>query len=242
MAKDFLLEGAITDFRARNNLSPFQPVRIKSLLQQLDVLTIFKKMSQNFSGMALKAGNMKFILVNSTHSIGRQHFTMLHEIYHLEIQKDFKSIICSDEQSRKEAEEERKADNFAAEILMPKEGLFKRIPDFERNFDKISIETLFRLEQYFSCSRSALLNRLNSIGLLSKEKQELYKINILEDCKLLGFDDTLYKDGNHNLIIGDYGIKAKKLYDTDKISYSHFVNLMLDIGVDIEEPAEPMNE
>jgi hypothetical protein len=40
----------------------------------------------------------------------------------------------------------------------------------------------------------------------------------------------LYKDGNHKLVIGDFGTYARKLYDEEKISEGHYMELLNIIG------------
>ncbi len=40
----------------------------------------------------------------------------------------------------------------------------------------------------------------------------------------------LYESGNNNEVIGDYGSLANQLYSNDKISESHYIELMHAIG------------
>ena len=49
-----ILEKKANDFRNRNGLGSNDSIRLKSLLNKLDVLTVFKPLSAAFSGMALK--------------------------------------------------------------------------------------------------------------------------------------------------------------------------------------------
>jgi hypothetical protein len=79
----------------------------------------------------------------------------------------------------------------------------------------------------------ALLNRLAGLDLIEYGKYEQFTINVTASALMLGYDDTLYKPGNENLVIGDYGTKAKKLFNKGAISESHFIDLMNDIGIDI---------
>ena len=52
---DLLLEKQAVAFRSDNGLNNADPIRLKSLLQKLNVITVFVPLSENFSGMALKA-------------------------------------------------------------------------------------------------------------------------------------------------------------------------------------------
>ena len=129
-------------------------------------------MDASFSGMSLKIDDEKFMLLNSIHPIGRQHFTICHELYHLFIQKNFEHIICDDNADPKEKAEETNADIFAANLILPRDGLLKLIPDEELKKDRVSIKTILEIEQYYSCSHRAMIRRLVGLELLSEKKSE----------------------------------------------------------------------
>lgn len=75
-------------FRQKIGLSDAEAVNLKSLLLKLGVLTIFRPLSEKFSGMSLKSpGGERFMLINCNQPRCRQHFTIAHELYHLFIEK-----------------------------------------------------------------------------------------------------------------------------------------------------------
>jgi Zn-dependent peptidase ImmA (M78 family) len=123
---------------------------------------------------------------------------------------------------------------------MPEEGLLELIPDKElTKRDTITLPTILKIEQYYGCSRTALLYRLDSLDLIDIDRYEGFKSDIAKEARRYGFSTSLYKPGNHGLVIGNYGIIAKELFDNEKISESHYVSLMQDIGVDVDnETAE----
>lgn len=221
------------EFRQDNGLNSSEPVLLKSVLLSNNVLTLFKPLSPSFSGMAIKSGENRFILINSNHSLGKQHFTIAHELYHLFKQPDFRFKSCQTGRFDKSDINEYHADLFAAELLMPEDGLYKHIPDAELAKDKIQLSTIVKLEQYFNSSRSALLYRLKHLKLISSEKHEEFRYDVKRGAVNLGFDIKLYEKGNDGLIIGQYGQLAKELYDKESISESYFMSLMMDIGKDI---------
>src|SRR5689334_3826364 len=98
MNNDLILEKAALQFRSDCGINNKDAIRLKSLLQKLNVITIFKPLTDDFSGMALKTKVkdefIRFALINSKQSLGKQHFTICHELYHLFIQKDFNSRVC----------------------------------------------------------------------------------------------------------------------------------------------------
>jgi Zn-dependent peptidase ImmA (M78 family) len=90
-----VLQKKANSFRDRNGLTSNEAIRLKSLLIKLNIITLFRPLSATFSGMSLKVNNtINFILVNSKHSLGRQHFTIAHELYHLFIQENFYPHQC----------------------------------------------------------------------------------------------------------------------------------------------------
>lgn len=237
MLKERYIEFRANRFREEHGLTATESVDIYKLLARLNVLTVFKAMKANISGMAVKTNFGKFIMVNSNNIIARQHFTVGHELYHLFIQEQFDNRICEVGLFNKKDKEEYNADWFASYLLMPEDGIFELLPKEELGLNKISLNTVIKMEQYFSVSRSALLNRLMFIDLIDKNKVVEYKdnVSIKRSALMMGFTEELYEKGNANKVIGDYGEKAKKLYDKESISESDFYGLMYDIGIDLDK-------
>lgn len=225
-------------FRERNGISSSEAIRLKSLLLKLNVLTLFRPLTESFSGMSLKINeDARFILVNSNHSLGRQHFTIAHELYHLFIQEKFEIHQCKTGLFDVKNKEEYNADYFASCLLMPETGIHELIPDEELNKKKISLQTVIKLEQYFSVSHSSMLVRLKMLGLIdAKIYDHLKTLKATETAQKFGYDTSLYRQGNHNVIIGNYGEKAKMLFDIEKISEGHYIELMQQIGIDVTNP------
>jgi len=221
-------------FRDTNGFGIAEPIRLKSLLLKLKVVTLFQPLSDHFSGMSIKAPEFSFMLINSNHSVGRQHFTILHELYHLVVQIDFATMVCSTGKFDRKDKIEYHADAFAAYVLMPEQGILERMPNHELRKNKISLGTILEIEQYYSCSRSALLNRLREMGLIDVTLCEEFRRNVITYARGYGYDISLYQPGNDGLIIGDYGKKARELFEKEHISESHFISLMHDIGVDLD--------
>lgn len=240
---DLLLEKASSIFRSENGLNNADPIRLKSLLQKLNVITIFSPLSDNFSGMALKANSDKrFMLVNSNQSLGKQHFTICHELYHLFIQPDFTSQVCHAGLFNKKADKnEYNADVFASYLLLPTEGLLENIPNAEIDKKKISLKTILYIEHFYSCSRRALLVRLRNLKLITSEEFEVFTRNIRRGALENGYGDGLYRCGNEKTVIGDYGIIAKQLFDNQTVSESHYYSLLADLGIDVTKIDEGQN-
>jgi Zn-dependent peptidase ImmA (M78 family) len=238
MNKNVLEKEAFT-FRQQNGIGPNDPIRLKSLLNNLDLVTVYKPLSADFSGMALKIEKeeetSRFILINSKHSLGKQHFTICHELYHLFIQEEFTSMVCKTGIFNLKDKEEFNADYFAAILLLPESGIKSLIPNIELKRDSISLKTILKIEHYYSCSRAALLYRLHDLGIITKVYQENFNKNIKYGAIRHGYNTELYTDGNNNLVIGNYGEMAYQLFENEKISETYYYTLLKDLGLNEQD-------
>ncbi len=237
-----VLEKKADEFRRIHGIGSNDCIRLKSLLAKLNVLTVFKPISASFSGMAIKVGEgaeiKRFILVNSKKSLGHQHFTICHELYHLYVQEAFDSRVCSTGNFNRKDSEEYQADVFASFLMLPENGIKALIPDDELALDRISLKTILNIEHYYSCSRSALLYRLKNLKIITSDVYDRYKLNVRQSAVRYGYSLDLYREGNHNLVIGDYGSIARELFDRELISESHYFSLMLELGMNVDEIEE----
>lgn len=240
---ELLTEKAANQFRLDNGLAITEPIRLKSLLQKLNIITLFTPLSEKFSGMAIKAVAEKtterFMLINSNNSLGKQHFTICHELYHLYIQKDFTSQVCTTGLFNKKSDKnEYYADIFASYLLLPTDALWSHIPDEELHKKNISLRTILFIEQFFACSRRALLYRLKNLGLISTTSYDSYTVHIKRGALENGLPVDIYEPGNHHLVIGDYGSLARSLFEDERISQSHYYALLTDLGIDTSKLEE----
>ncbi len=69
--------------------------------------------------------------------------------------------------------------------------------------------------------------RLKCMGVISEMPlQELSAISARETARAYGYDTSLYESGNEGVVIGDFGEKAKRLFDEGRISEGHYVELL----------------
>lgn len=240
IVNETILEVRANKFRDKLGISNADPIDLYKVLDELNVITHFREMTPEFSGMALKTGEYKFILVNCSQIKARQHFTIGHELYHLFEQDDFSFMLCKAGRFDRKDREEYNADVFSSLLLMPKAGILAWIPEEElARGGRISLPTIVRLEQLFGVSRSALLVRLAKLGLIDYEEYAgKYRTGIRQSAIELGYSPRLYENGSDYKVIGDYAIICKRLFEEEKISESHYFNLMMDTGVNIDEKKE----
>ena len=214
-------------FRIKIGVSSTEPINVKSVLRKTNILTIYRPLSTKSYGLSLKSKNEdRFMLVNSNSTRGRQHFTIAHELFHLYYDENLTPHICGADADGT-SNVEKNADLFASALLMPKDGILQFVSVEEISSKDVKLATVIKLEQFFSVSRSSLLYRLKAIGLLTEGNlQSLLRILAKESAKQYGYDLSLYHIGNKNLVIGDFGEKARLLYDSEKISEGHYLELL----------------
>lgn len=225
-----LVENQVSRFRQHAGLSDTEAVNLKSLLLKLNVLTVYRPLSEKFSGMSLKSGEHRFMLVNSNQPECRQHFTIAHELYHLFVDPNPMPHNCSE--GGRKSDVEQCADAFALMFLMPSDGVRQMIPDDELMSGQVSLASVLRIEHYFSVSHAAALNRLFDLRLINRIERDRYlRYPVKKTAKEYGYDTALYEPANEALVIGSFGEKARKLYDEEKISEGHYLELLHKIGI-----------
>ena len=195
-------------------------------MRKLNILTIFRPLSENVWGLSLITPDKKhkFILVNSNISIGAQNYTVAHELFHLYFDENPKPHLCGQEHNEPT---ERSANIFASVFMLPKEGILKNISHEEIINKEVKIDTCLRLEQLYEVSHKTFILRLKELNIISSSCfEKLQNLSIKKEASLRGYDDSLYSRGNENLIIGDFGSKARQLYEMEKISEGHYLELL----------------
>ena len=211
-------------FRSMNGLSLIEPISVKTLLRKLQITAMYRPLSEHSYGISCKSVSGKmFMLINSNSTRGRQHFTIAHELYHLYYEESPEPHFCVGDLTGVEKD----ANLFASALLMPEVGILPMVSADELKVHKVELSTILRLEQYFSVSRNTLLVRLKDIELISEEQLEkMKKIPVKDSAREYGYDLSLYEPGNAGLVIGDFGEKARILFETGKISEGHYQELL----------------
>lgn len=126
------------------------------------------------------------ILVNLNSSYGRQRFSLAHEYAHFLFHRNRIGVISFKEDAR--SPDERIADYFASEFLMPKQEVIDIYGSTIKNKRDITPEDVIRLADYFGVSFTAMVYKLNNIRprlIDNKKKEEFVKetwVNKLRDA------------------------------------------------------------
>jgi Zn-dependent peptidase ImmA (M78 family) len=149
------------------------PVDVEAIVRSLGIHLVHEKLDDELSGMAFVAAHGKYIVVNSSHHINRQRFTIAHECGHHVLHEDYlkqgvhvdKGILKRDPLSSAGVDlKEVAANAFAAELLMPRSLVSVEIPrDFDVLADEDQVE-LKRIAARFQVSPAALNIRLISLA------------------------------------------------------------------------------
>ena len=211
-------------FRSDNGLSQHEPVNAKTLLRKLNITTMYRPLSDSSYGISCRSKSGKlFMLVNSNTTRGRQHFTIAHELYHLFYENNPTPHMCQGTATG----EEKNANMFASALLLPKEGLLSMVSSDEIIHHKVEFATILRMEQMFQVSRNHLLLRLKELKLISEEQvKKIQAIPVKNSAREYGYDMSLYESGNQGVVIGDFGEKARRLFEDGKISEGHYIELL----------------
>lgn len=208
------------------------PIDIFALSQTIDSLTfVFYPLGKNISGACFHGDVSSIIAINSDMSLGRQRFSMAHELYHLFFDKDKLSTICPSKISGGN-ENERKADYFASYLLAPPAALCEAVQKRKEHTGKpLSLGDIIRLEQHFGISHQAMLVRLKEEKEISAEEVDSMQSGIISVAARLGFDVSLYKpspDHKKIQVLGHYICQADNLLQADVISIGKYEELLLD--------------
>lgn len=224
-------EALATKMRDMLHVANSEPLNMKTVVRQLNILTLYRPLSDQLWGLSLKTpdGKGRFLLINSNSTRGRQHFTIAHELFHLYFDEAPAPHFCSQQNHCDPTE--RSANMFATALLMPREGLCREMPSEELISKNATIDTMLRLESIYGVSHSTMVVRMKELKLISQGcADSLQGLSILREASLRGYDDSLYRSGNEGLVIGDFGSIAKRLYDEEKITEGYYLNLLGMIG------------
>lgn len=171
-------------------------------------------MDDDISGASYKSSLESIIFINSTHSKGRQSFTMAHELYHLTLD-DNNFNICG---VNSDDEVEKIADQFASSLLMPQGALESYKND--NNIETWLLDEIIAGEQYFQISHQAFLWRLRKLNEISYEKYMNFKKDIKYNASIRGYNLSLYEPylNKKYFTLGNYIRLLEKAFDKDLIS------------------------
>lgn len=228
MKDDLQLQTEAVRLRRINGYGITEPIDVIGLLMAQECYTFIRlPMTDNISGMCIIDGDSKIIAVNSMMSLGRQRFTVAHELYHIEIENREEGIICK---KGTKTESEKEADRFASYFLLPCDALEWFIDKYK--VKQWTLEQIIRLSQLFRMSFQAIVYRLHEEGRIKELRyHELIKQNILDMVGDKGIDVSLYMKSPKEEIeklYGQYSKLLERAYKEERISESLYKQFSLE--------------
>ena len=212
------------------NINENEPIDIINIcLNKFKNITIvFFTANENMSGASNILNGEIIIFVNSNHTLGRQRFTIAHELYHI-LYGNNEFIDCS---LRSNSKIEEDADKFASKLLMSDSALFNY--ERENNISKWNLDEIIDCEQYFQISRKAILNRLLTMNRITEKEYVINSKKIKYNAKKRGYDVKLYNPylKDKNLLMGHYIKLAQEAYEDKKINKKEMENILKDAFYD----------
>ena len=206
-----------------DNVSPLNI--LQAALGNIDNLTIlWFSMAEELSGCCSKTNDDKIICINSKHSLGRQNFTLAHELYHLLFDDYKKSFVCN---VASKDENEKNANKFAEALLLPTVGLY----EFKRTneISEWSLNDIIDCEQYFQVSHIAMLCKLRREDEISYDELLRYRPGVKRAALDAGYDISLYEPAKEYYCLGKIIPLSKLAYDNKKISGGKYDEILLNV-------------
>lgn len=174
------------------------------------------------------------VMLNSSFTLGHERYTGAHELYHIICNQDIlkKEKLIED---NKYQEEEKRADVFAAEFLMPEDyvkELFYKLVDIEPN--KVEPRHVVRLNNELKVSYKSMLKRLVQLNLCSIDLYDELasygacenKVKLQEITMKEGYDISLITPSNKSYISKEYIEISRRNYEDKKISYTKITEIL----------------
>ncbi len=219
--------------RAKLGEDANSPIDIFALAQDIEHLTIvYYPMGGNLSGICLKgASGNNVIAINSSMTVGRQRFSLAHELYHLYFDKNMTAVCAQKIGVGQKTEKE--ADLFASYFLMPAAALQTKVEMLQaKNSDhNLLIQDVIRLEQYFQVSHQAAVTRLRQDQLLNADAADTMMtkgVRLL--AKSMGYSTELYKPlpaEKQYMTYGNYINQAEEVLKRGLVSDGKYEELLL---------------
>lgn len=200
----------------------------------------------SMQGFAAVHTGEPLIVTNSSERLGREIFTAGHELGHhvFDIRKDRPKLIYDNKTGIFDRLNliEYRADCFAANFLMPKEGIEAAVKELGKKSNEINYFDVIQIQTEFSVSYSAMVRRLKELGFIGPEKaSELYNyynnlgVNLTSLFNQIDIEPTLLERQNIVKVPVKYLEYLKSNYENGYIPFSVVEKVLAQINKTPEE-------
>ena len=142
------------------------PSNLFSLIEdQSGVGIALEPLQERIAGICVRVADLAIVLIDSSANVGRQRFTVAHELCHLLVGDG--EQVHVDERLTGQSLVEMRANAFAAHFLMPAKAVRRYLR--ERTVDE---EVMVELQYTFGVSLDALLWQLVNLDLISENRRD----------------------------------------------------------------------
>ncbi len=223
---DFTARQLAIDTRLRLGLQSTEYMDVDRAITSLNITCIKRPLESSMSGATLKTGRVKAIMVNTSKTLGHQHFTVAHELYHCLYDDDLESRACRVETFGRTSQNEKLAELFAVNLLMPDDAVFNQLRLRGKVGLPLTLADVVNLEQFFGVSRRAMCWRLEDLRSIRREQSDQWCRNVIRSARTLGKDTNLYMPTHENALISDYAEKAAEALEKGLITDSKYEELL----------------
>lgn len=147
------------------------PIDVLAILQSEGIGTFYEELDDDWSGFCVNNQQGSKVVINKKHHSNRQRFTAAHELGHLILHcgHDNEEHVFVDKtvaynrnkaSSSGEIKKEIEANQFAAELLMPKDFIINELEDT----DSLSSKDIANLATKYSVSERAMSIRVEHLA------------------------------------------------------------------------------
>jgi len=192
MKQNIQLNADAVRFREKVGYGNREPIDIESVVLKMKGYTIVKlELPEKISGMCIIDDDSKIIAINSTQTVGRQRYSLAHELYHLEIERLTNGMVCLSNGYDSKSDSEKEAEQFASYLLMPYDGLEWYIEKY--GVTEWDLKSIIELSQFYKMSFISVLRRLVGDGKIDTATYDEYsKISVRKEALRYGYDVSLY--------------------------------------------------
>jgi Zn-dependent peptidase ImmA (M78 family) len=202
---------------------------------------------ESLQGFSAVYRGERLIFSNSSLILSREIFTVAHEIGHhvFDIQLTTPTLIRDQETGEFTPNNalEYRADCFAAELLMPREGIEEVASELKFKDNGISYSDIVRLQVEFGVSYRAMVRRLTELGWINKDKAQ-YFYHYFENTgynlqglfrRVHGGSLTLLVPSNQIWVPSRYFRCLEQNYENGYVSYPVLKEILRVMGVTPDE-------
>lgn len=202
-------------------------VPMTNSIDKIEALGIFILRSaapDEVSGFCMTIGENTFIFINKNHTLGRQNFSLWHEVYHWFTESTGVVSIKGDSNNN---EIEFCADYFASLVMIDEEVLKEKLNESGYSYKNIKFirnTQIIKLQHFFNVSYTAMVRKLIEIfpnadlsmryGLGTPKRED----ELLDETAKLGLDVQLIKPVNESYMSSEIFQLLENLYDQNKIT------------------------